>query len=376
MFRAARFFFTVLAISMVTSCNDGLSELPVTELPEGMEILAEGFTIPWAIEVIGENEFLVSERLGDVLHYQNGTLTPLNNLPRVVTVSDRYLTYGGMMDVSLHPQFSVNHLVYIAYVGTDYQMKVARFELIDDDVRNVEVIFETDAFSIGSRIAWQDDEHFFVSQGSGGNPYPEPGGQDLNSDVGKIHRLTEEGQIPEDNPMLNGRSTPGSIWSYGHRDPQGLYYDRGNDVLYSNEHGPLGGDELNIIIKGENYGWPIFSHGLNYDGTPVSDLTEEDAGNLSQLPIKHWTPSIAPSCLMQLLSDNFQEYKGTFLMGSLSQESIIQYDINTSSSKTLWDGIGRVRDIAELPGGDLVVLIDKNSPTEGTDGRIVKLTKL
>lgn len=335
--------------------------------------LATGFTIPWAIEVIGEEEFLITERLGQLYHYQNGDLNELANMPKVKTVSDGYLTYGGLMDVSLHPQFESNRWVYITYVGLDWAMRVARFALRDNTAKGLRVIFESNAFSIGSRIAWQDDEHFFVSQGSGGNPYPEPGGQDLNSHVGKIHRLTADGYVPADNPIFEGHTQPTSIWSYGHRDPQGLYYDASTGTLYSNEHGPLGGDELNIIHKGANYGWPIFSNGRNYDDTPVSNMTEMEAAQISELPIEYWTPSIAPSCLTVLQSSKFGEHNGSFIMGSLSQQSIMAYDQSTGRTKKLWAGIGRVRDIAELPSGNLVILLDKGSPKDANVGRVLKL---
>lgn len=352
---------------ILSSCNKKNVEV------QDPNVLATGFTIPWAIEVIGEEEFLITERLGQLYHYQNGNLNELANMPKVKTVSDGYLTYGGLMDVSLHPQFESNRWVYITYVGLDWAMRVARFAFHDNAAKGFRVIFESDAFSIGSRIAWQDDEHFFVSQGSGGNPYPEPGGQDLNSDVGKIHRLTADGYVPADNPIFEGQTQPTSIWSYGHRDPQGLHYDASTGTLYSNEHGPLGGDELNIIHKGANYGWPIFSNGRNYDDTPVSDMTEMEAAQISELPIAYWTPSIAPSCLTILQSSKFGEYNGSFIMGSLSQQSIMAYDHSTGRTKKLWAGIGRVRDIAELPSGDLVVLIDKGSPKDANVGRVLKL---
>ena len=375
-------FSFVMALLFIYSCEDEGTEDPTlisqvvaaSETINGHDVLAKGFRIPWAIEIIGEDEFLISERFGDLYYYKNGDIAALANAPVVQTVSDGYLTYGGLMDVSLHPKFQNNQLVYIAFVGHDYNMKVARFELQENVMHNLSVIFETNAFSIGSRIAWQDDDHFFVSQGSGGNPYPEPGGQNLRSDVGKIHRLTKDGQVPDDNPIYDGFTKPSSVWSYGHRDPQGLFYDSEDNLLYSNEHGPLGGDELNIITKGGNYGWPIFSHGLNYDESPVSDMTEEEARNSTELPIEHWTPSIAPSCLLKLRSSNFEELNGSLLMGSLSQESIISYDIENAKSEKHWEGIGRVRDIGELPSGDLLVVIDRNSPRPGNAGRLIRIT--
>ena len=347
----------------------------VTEDIDGFEALAKGFDIPWAVEVIGEREYLVTERFGTLYHYNNGAITALDKIPRVKTVSDGSLSYGGLMDVCLHPQFENNRLVYITYVGTNYTMKVARFTFQGDIVQNLSVIFETDAFSIGSRIAWQDNDHFFVSQGSGGNPFPEPGGQDLRSDVGKIHRLMKDGSIPEDNPILEGMTRPSSIWSYGHRDPQGLYFDTDHNTLYSNEHGPLGGDELNIINKGGNYGWPMFSHGKNYDGSAVSNMTQAEAGQISELPIKTWSPSIAPSCLMEPKSSNFAELNGEFLMGALSQDGIIRYNPTSGISRMAWTGVGRVRDIVELPSGDLLAVIDKNSPKSGLPGRLIRLKR-
>ncbi len=369
----------LLLVLLVSTCNDDSDVKPtgtvraVSETQDGHDVLAKGFTIPWAIEVIDENEYLITERLGQLYYYNDGTISRLENLPGVSTVSDGYLTYGGLMDVSLHPQFATNGLVYFTYVGPDYRMRVGRFELREGAVRNLNVVFETDAFSIGSRIAWQDDDHFFVSQGSGGNPYPEPGGQDLGSDVGKIHRLKKDGQVPIDNPVFDGQTQPTSIWSYGHRDPQGLYFDQASGVLYSSEHGPQGGDELNVILKGENYGWPAFSHGLNYDGTAVSAMTEEEAQQISQLPIHRWTPSIAPSSLVKLIDSRYTQHNGAYLMGSLSQQCIIRYDVGNDSSEKLWEGLGRVRDIAELPSGELVVLLDADSPDEGDEGRLIRL---
>ena len=257
-------------------------------------------------------------------------------------------------------------------------MTVARFNFENKSVDNFEVIFQSNAFSIGSRIAWQDDTHLFVSQGLGGNPYPEPGAQNLNHDGGKIHRLKDDGEIPPDNPIFFGFVSPGSIWSFGHRDPQGLYYDSINQVLYSNEHGPLGGDEFNLIVKGGNFGWPLFSYGLNYDNTPVSDMTEEEAALSTELPIKYWRNdfNIAPSSLSMLTNSNFESWNGSFVMGSLAQRNLIGYNLDTGVTKILIPNTGRLRDIAQLPSGDLLILIDDASPRPSDRGRIVKISPL
>jgi hypothetical protein len=218
------------------------------------------------IAVIGEGEFLFADRGGALYHYAGGGVIRVPGLPLSRTSG----VYGGLLDVSLHPSFADSRLVYIAYNDASFGLTIARFELRDDRAENLSVIFESDEFSIGSRMEWQDSSHFFLSFGVGGNPFPAPGPQDLSADVGKIHRLTADGQIPRDNPIFPGTSNPTTIWSYGHRNPQGLHYDVLARRLYATEHGPLGGDELNIVLAGGNYGWPLSSYGLNYDRTTVT----------------------------------------------------------------------------------------------------------
>lgn len=338
--------------------------------------LSEGHSIPWAIEIINEDEFVFTERLGKLFHHRFGETVEITGLPATATVKVEYLTFGGYMDVSLHPEYADNGLIYLAYVAANHSMYVARFTLQDGTAENFEVVFRSNAFSIGSRIAWQDSEHFFVTQGLGGNPHPVPGAQDLTDDGGKIHRLKADGSIPDDNPIFPGFTQPGSIWSYGHRDPQGLFYDEHAEQLLSNEHGPLGGDELNVVEKSGNYGWPLFSYGLNYDRTPVSDLTEAEAAEFTVLPMKYWGENfnMAPSTLVKLENSNFASWNGKFLMGALAMQSIVSYDAISDVTEVVMEDIGRVRDIAQLPSGDLLILIDRRSPNTDDTGRVVKIS--
>ena len=360
------------------SCSKAQTPVKVEEslLDVTQEVVASGFTIPWGIEVISENEYLITERLGDLFYYRDGKTVALEGIPQVLAVEVGGLTYGGLMDVSLHPQFATNGLVYIAYVNKMGRMAVARFNFANRSVQDLEVIFQSKAFSIGSRIMWEDDTHFFVTQGIGGYPHPDPGPQDLANDGGKIHRLTAEGKVPPDNPVFEGASAPTSIWTLGHRDPQGLYLDANEGVLYATEHGPMGGDELNIINKGGNYGWPLFSYGLNYDGTPVSDMAEEEARQATTLPLKYWDPTfnMAPSGLERLEGTLFPALKGFFILGSLAQRRLIAYDIDTDQTLILLNNVGRVRDVVELPSGRLLILLDAGSPNASDTGRVVKLT--
>ncbi|MEJ2312596.1 MAG: PQQ-dependent sugar dehydrogenase [Gemmatimonadales bacterium] len=336
-------------------------------------VLASGYGITDAIAVIGEEEFLFAERSGALHHYVGGEVTELQGIPASRTVDGG--RYGGLLDVSLHPDFADNRLVYIAYDDAAFGLAVARFEFRDDRARNLEVIYESNEFSIGSRIAWEDASHFFLSFGVGGSPLPAPGPQDLGSDVGKIHRLTADGQIPPDNPLLPGASVPSTIWSYGHRNPQGLHYDAATRTLYENEHGPMGGDELNIITAGGNYGWPLFSYGLNYDGTPVSDMTEEEAAAVSILPFKFWGPDfrVAPSGLLLVEDSHSPSWNGSFLMGALNPQHLLRYDPATDETEIVVAGVGRVRDVAQLPSGKLLISVDAGSPNASNSGRIIQL---
>jgi glucose/arabinose dehydrogenase len=367
-----------VGLSLLSSCQAGEPLAPddgITE-PDGITqpgVLASGYGIPDGIAVIGEEEFLFAERSGTLHHYVGGEVTEVGGIPASRTVDAG--RFGGLLDVSLHPGFEDNRLVYIAYNDAAFGLAVARFELRDDRARNLEVIYESDDFSIGSRIAWEDASHFFLSFGVGGSPYPVPGPQDLGSDMGKIHRLTADGRIPPDNPLLPGASEPSTIWSYGHRNPQGLHYDAVQQTLYESEHGPMGGDELNIITAGGNYGWPLFSYGLNYDGTPVSDMTEEEAAAVSILPAKFWGPDfrVAPSGLLLVEGSQVPSWTGSFLLGALNPQHLLRYDPATDETEIVLRNVGRVRDVAQLPSGKLLISVDAGSPNPSDSGRIIQL---
>jgi glucose/arabinose dehydrogenase len=337
----------------------------------GPGVLASGYWIPDGIAVIGE-DFLFADRGGALYHYVGGTASGVRGLPRSRTSG----VYGGLLDVSLHPGFADNRLVYIAYVGDSFGLTVARFELRDDRAESLKVIYESDEFSIGSRIEWQDPSHFFLSFGVGGDPTPAPGPQDLSADVGKIHRLTADGQIPRDNPIFPGAANPSTVWSYGHRNPQGLYYDASERTLYATEHGPLGGDELNVVLPGANYGWPLFSYGLNYDRTRVSNMTEAAARAVSVLPKKFWGPDyrVAPSGLLFVQGSQFTSWNGAFLLGALNPQHLLRYDPATDETAIVLPNVGRVRDIAQLPSGKLLIAVDAGSPHPSDRGRIIELS--
>ena len=370
-------------ILFTAGCLPSPQEVPGRDglpLPNGVElrpiefesrVVASGFHTPWSIEVIGDEQYLVSDRMGELVFVDRGNMVKLAGIPETRTFkADRH--YGGLMDVSLHPDFQSNQSVYVAYVDTDYKMVVGRFAFRDRSVQDFEVVFRSNEFSIGSRVEWQDSEHFFVSQGMGGTPLPDLGPQDLNSDGGKIHRLKADGSIPSDNPVFEEIGQPSSIWSYGHRDPQGLYFDHSTNVLYSTEHGPLGGDELNIVQKGGNYGWPRFSNGLNYDGSVVGDLSEAEADVLTILPAKAWGPTfnMAPSSLSRV---DLPGLGSQFVWGSLAQQRLIAYDLASNRTSIVLDNFGRIREVKQLPGGDLLLVVDSESSYSTYSGSLVRI---
>lgn len=359
-----------LGLSVLVSCQPGDVLAPDDGALEP-GVLAYGFGIPDAISVIGDEEFLFAERSGALHHFVDGDVTQVTGVPQV-RMSD---VYGGLLDISLHPDFPDNQLVYIAYNDEAFGLAVARFALRDDRAHDLEVIYESNEFSIGSRIVWEDSFHFFLSFGVGGDPYPMPGPQNLDSDVGKIHRITADGHVPPDNPVFPGAAQPSTIWSYGHRNPQGLHYDADQRTLYSVEHGPMGGDELNVVTAGGNYGWPLFSYGLNYDGSAVSDLTEEDAAATTVLPTKYWGPEfrVAPSGLLLVQNSAFPAWNGSFVMGALRPQHLLLYNPATDQTEILLSGIGRIRDVAQLPSGELLISVDAGSPLRSKTGRIIKV---
>ena len=335
-------------------------------------VLAAGYWIPDGIAVIGEGDFLFADRRGALFHYANGEASEVRGLPPTTMRT----SFGGVLDVSLHPGFSQNRLVYIAYNNQSFDLSVARFELRRNRIENLRVIHQFDEFSIGSRIEWEDSSHFFLSFGVAGDPYPTPGPQDVSVAVGKIHRLIADGQIPADNPILPGASEPSTIWSYGHRNPQGLHYIAAKRTLYAVEHGPRGGDELNAVRAGGNYGWPLFSYGLNYNGTRVSEMTDSAARDVSVLPLKYWGTDfrVAPSGLLFVEGSQFTSWNGAFLIGSLRQNNLLRYDPATDKTEIVLANIGRVRDIAQLPSGKLLIAVDHASPRPSSPGRIIELS--
>lgn len=287
------------------------------------------------------------------------------------------------MDLSIHPDYSNNKWVYLTY---DALAKVARCKIENDSLTQFEIIFTTQDQNVmgnGMRMVWENDKHFFLNIGSTSfstRSHPILTAQDLRSAGGKIHRLMEDGSIPHDNPIFVGFTSPTSIWSYGHRDVHGLHYDESVQELLGVEHGPKGGDEFNVLEKGKNYGWPLYSLGTHYTGEPVSLISADSAAMFTAFPEHYWTVStkdggqaIGPSCLLKVEGSNISDWNNYYLIGSLSFKRLMKYDRDTDETYGL-NIEGRVRTMKQLPSGDIIALIERSN-TGKSDGKIIRISK-
>jgi glucose/arabinose dehydrogenase len=281
---------------------------------------------------------------------------------------------GGLLDIQLHPEYSKNGLIYLSYAkpGTDGGgTTIARAKLQGNTLTDLQELFSAQPFSgsglhFGSRIAFDGNGYMFFSCGERGT---KENAQNLGNHLGKILRLHDDGRIPKDNPFVNKTGAKPEIWSYGHRNPQGLVYDKESKTLWAHEHGPKGGDELNRIEKGKNYGWPLITYGINYDGKPISDKTEQTG--LEQ-PVTYWVPSIAPCGMAIVKGNKFPAWKNNLLIGALAHQHVARVELKDEKyvkQEKLLDKVARVRAVAESPDGFIYVA------TEGP-GLLLKIKPL
>ncbi|MDC9512058.1 PQQ-dependent sugar dehydrogenase [Pseudoalteromonas sp. CST5] len=327
--------------------------------------VAKGVTIPWAIEPLSNGDLLITERSGTLylLPKNSANLTKLSGLPQIDANGQ-----GGLLDLALHSGPDDSQWLYITYSSTQgaksgSNTALMRAKLSDDrtELLNTQLLYKgehnsTKGQHYGSRIVFDNQGYVYFSIGDRGSRDKNP--QDLTRDGGKIYRLHTDGRIPKDNPFVNQKSAKHAIWSYGHRNPQGMWFDKTTQTLWSHEHGPRGGDELNIIKAGANYGWPVVSYGVNYSGTSFTDIQEKDG---MQSPVLHWTPSIAPSDMLLVSSDKYPQLKGKLLLSSMKFSFLSALEISNkgvSKQYKILEGIGRVRSLAQGSDGYIYLGID------------------
>ncbi|ENO00062.1 glucose/sorbosone dehydrogenase [Pseudoalteromonas agarivorans S816] len=356
--------FIAVLVSMPVAAVD-YKTLDVLPLNVKAVSVAKGVTIPWAIEPLSNGDLLITERSGTLylLLKNSSNLTKLSGLPQIDANGQ-----GGLLDLALHSDANDNQWLYITYSSTQgaksgSNTALMRAKLSDDrtELLSTQLLYKgehnsTKGQHYGSRIVFDNQGYVYFSIGDRGSRDKNP--QDLTRDGGKIYRLHTDGRIPKDNPFVNQKSAKHAIWSYGHRNPQGMWFDKTTQTLWSHEHGPRGGDELNIIKAGANYGWPVVSYGVNYSGTSFTDIQEKDG---MQSPILHWTPSIAPSDMLLVSSDKYPHLKGKLLLSSMKFSFLSALEISNkgvSKQYKILEGIGRVRSLAQGSDGYIYLGID------------------
>jgi aldose sugar dehydrogenase len=334
--------------------------------------IAKGLDHPWSMAFLPDGSMLVTERPGRLRLIKGGLLQPqpIAGVPAVHTGSQ-----AGLFDIVLHPNFAQNEIVYLTYAaGTAAAngTEVARARFDGSMLQDLHVIFKAAPLKdtdnhYGGRMAFLPDGTFALTIGEGFE-YREKA-QDLTSDLGKIVRLNEDGSVPQDNPFIGQAGVRPEIYTWGHRNEQGLIFDAQSGLLYETEHGPRGGDELNIIVAHKNYGWPVITYGMDYSGAYVSPYTQRPG--LEQ-PVIYWTPSIAPSGLAMYRGEKFPAWKGDLFVGALAFRHLRRVHLdergNVVNQEELLNDLGwRIRDVRAAPDGYLYVCTDE------ADGRVLRL---
>ena len=343
-----------------------------------VEILVDGLRYPWGMVFLPDGDILVTERPGSLRVIRDGALLPqaITGMPAIEEIGQ-----GGLMGITLDPGFTDNRLVYLSYAGEangKYGTEVIRGRLEGMALINIETIFkalpkEDGGRHFGSRLLFAPDGTLFISLGergaspSLGDQHP---AQHLDSHLGSLIRINPDGSTPQDNPFLGRQGALPEIYSYGHRNIQGMVLHPETGAIWTHEHGPQGGDEINIIRAGANYGWPVITYGVNYGiGTKIGEGTHKQG---MEQPIYKWVPSIAPSGMSFYTGDKFPEWKGNLFVGSLKFGLLVRLETHgntiTAEERLLDFKYGRIRDVVQGLEGYLYLL------TDDADGKLLRIS--
>ena len=342
--------------------------------------VVDGLVQPWAIAWLPNGDALVTERPGRLRIVRGGKLLPraVDGVPPVV-----FQGQGGLLEVAVHPNFASNRFVYLTYSkakadGSGATTALVRGTFEKDRLTNVQQLFEsvsTGRGHFGGRIAFDGKGHLFLTLGDRqvppeGNLEAHPA-QDLSNHHGKVVRLNEDGSVPSDNPFVGKAPARPEIWSYGHRNVQGIAIDPATGHVWTNEHGPQGGDELNLDRAGKNYGWPVIGFGVNYTtGKAIHSGTHREG---MEQPLHIWVPSIGISGAAFYTGDRFPQWKGQLFIGGMAGEQLARVVIagdTVVSRETILPGVGRIRDVRQGPDGYLYLV------TEDDDGKPTPVVRL
>ena len=337
-----------------------------------VETFIDGFDIPWGMVFLPNKNLIVSDRNGSLwlVDYKEKSKTKISGVPNV-----RYKGQGGLLDVEIHPEFINNNYIYIGF--TDYLnskknrtfTSIIRARLKNISLTDQKIIYKADdtfydnsTVHYGTRIVFDDKGFLYFSIGDRGKRNQ---AQLLEYPNGKIHRLNADGSIPSDNPFFENNNAIKSIWTYGNRNPQGLAMHPASSILFETEHGPRGGDELNILSSGKNYGWPEITYGKNYSGTTITKYTHKEG---MEQPVIHWTPSIAVCGIDFYDGELFNNWKNNLLVSSLKFERLYRLEIDDDKvidQEIIYEAGSRIRDVQTGPEGFIYIALED-------PGRIVR----
>jgi aldose sugar dehydrogenase len=364
--------FSVVAASfIVLSCPAGAQTFKSSAGDLKVETVVGGLAHPWALAFLPDGRMLVTERPGRMrIATPDGKLSaPLAGVPRVFASGQ-----GGLHDVALDRGFAQNGTIYFCYAdrGDDgAQTAMARARLTGERLDDVTMIFRqvgppSTGNHFGCRIVQASDGNLFLTLGDHFGPRNEA--QNLGNHLGKIVRIAPDGSVPQDNPFVGRANARPEIWSYGHRNSQGAALHPETGKLWMHEHGARGGDELNIVEKGKNYGWPVIGYGIDYSGAKIHESTSKPG---MEQPVKYWVPSIAPSGMAFYQGDRFSGWKGNLFIGALAAQILVRLTLDgekvTGEERLLRDLRERIRDVRAGPDGALYLVTDNSA------GRVLKV---
>ncbi|NBR50392.1 MAG: PQQ-dependent sugar dehydrogenase [Alphaproteobacteria bacterium] len=338
-----------------------------------LETVVDGLDSPWGLAILPDGDMLITELTGDLRHIRNGKLVAqaVAGVPQSL-----YGGQGGLMDIVIHPNYDENRYVYLSLsVGTDdaNALRVIRGRFTGTALEDISTIFESapsknTLVHYGARMAFLPDNTLLINVGDGFDLREQA--QNLSNHFGSLVRVTDDGKVPQDNPFIGVAGAQPEIYSYGHRNQQSIAVERGSGKIYQTEHGPRGGDELNLIEAGKNYGWPVATYGIDYSGARISPYTSYEG---TKQPLLDWTPSIGPSGMTIYDGAQFPDWQGDIFVSSLIYSKIIHIDMVDGAPQRqsdMFSEIGdRLRDIRTGADGALYIL------SEGDNGKLWRVSR-
>ncbi len=363
---------SIIFLSISSACSQKENYPPIQDSDENsfeLVKIVDGIDIPWGLAFTDKSSFLVTDKKGILYHVEDGKKNIIKGIPKIV-----FSRQGGLLDVAVDKNFSSNQIIYLTASVSDSEKgsntSLFSAKLDGDSLVDLKQLYKASPDSeeqrhFGGSILLKN-QHIYFTIGDRGNRDINP--QDLNLDGGKIYRLNLDGSIPDDNPFFDMENTKKAVWSYGHRNPQGIVDGFNNDEIWIHEHGPRGGDEINIIkepknnedpVRERNYGWPKATYGINYSG---SEITKNKTLDGVTDPYYYWTPSIAPSGMVMIKdSEIYSDWNNTLLIGSLSFRYLERLEFDNSGiimREKLFPRIGRVRDVNLSPDGYVYISVE------------------